>query len=139
MEGTAMDEHLFNTSSIVVQLPQPVAAFVSATRADESRAYLRRCCAGPWCFLTAHDPGGEPLSDEENEERNGQAVEHVTKLGHGSVTQGNIDCPAWLPLGGILTIGIAEAHARRLGHELCQSVIIVGIADSCRILYSHHP
>jgi hypothetical protein len=40
-----------------------------------------------------------------------------------------------LPPGGMLVIGIAEPRAHQLGYDLGQNAIIVGSADSCRILY----
>ena len=136
MEGTAMDERLFDTSSIAVQLPQPVAAFVSATKADEPRSYLRTCCAAPWCFLTAHDPGGIPLSYEENAERTRQTVNCVERLGSKAVTREDMHCPIWLPRWGILVIGIAEREARLLMYELGQGAIVVGGVDYCNIHYA---
>ncbi len=121
--------------SVVIQLPGPVAAFLSAMDTDEPQAYLRRCGAGPWCFLTAHDPDGEVLSDTENEKRTRQVVERVRLLGCWAMTRASSGSPAWLPQGGILIINIAERDAHVLGHDLGQNAIIVGDTRSYRILY----
>jgi len=119
----------------VIELPGPVAAFLSETQADGAKAYLRTCCAGPWCFLTAHDPDGQELSDEANEQRNCWVVEHVTTLGYLALTGNDAGAPRWLPSGGILVVGIPESHAQQLGRELRQKALVVGNADSSTLLY----
>jgi hypothetical protein len=90
----------------------------------------------PWCFLTAHDPDGEPLGYEENAERTRQTVVYAGLLGCRAVLRQDRDSPAWLPFGGILIIGIAELDARLLGHALRQNALVVGGPDSCRLLYN---
>jgi len=122
-------------NSTVIQLPGPVAEFLTATHADGPKAYLRTYCPGSWCFLTAHDPDGQELSDEENEERNCWVVEHVTKLGFLTHTSTDAGAPRWLPSGGILVVGIPEIHAQQLGRELRQNAIVVGNGETCTLLY----
>lgn len=121
--------------SLVIQLPEPVAAFLSALRTDKLQEYLHRCGAESWCFLTAQNPGGEVLTDAENEARTRQVVEHVRLLGCWGITRASSDCPAWIPEGGILIIDIAERDAQMLGRDLGQNAIIVGNFGSCRIRY----
>ena len=134
-QNISTGNHLFGLDSTVIQLPEPIAAFLRDTCTEEREAYLRHHSGAPWCFLTAHDPHGEPLGYEENAKRTRQTVEYVRLLGCKAVMRQNRGSPAWLPLGGVLIIGIADRDARLLGRNLGQNAIIVGSADSCTVLY----
>lgn len=94
--------------------------------AEEFTTYLNAHTALRWAFLSAQDPGGVRLDDDENAARNRAVVLYVRQLGYQAVWHENSDCPSWLPAGGILIIGIPRPAAEHLGIELGQNVIIVG-------------
>jgi hypothetical protein len=126
-EETPLSDESFLPEYPVVQLPQPVAAFLRLKNIEERAAYLHSRTALRWCFLTAHDPDGQQLDNEENEDRNCQVIDYVKSNGCDAITREDPRCPAWLPLGGILIIGISQSQATQLGlFDLGQSAIIVG-------------
>lgn len=127
---------MFGFDSIVIQLPEPIATFLRDTYTEERETYLWHYSGAPWCFLSAHDPDGEPLSHEENAERTRQTVEYVRRLGCKAVTRQSWGCPAWLPEGGLLVLGISDLHAQQLALALRQNAIVVGGPNSCRLLYT---
>jgi hypothetical protein len=136
-EETPTSDDLFTLDYGTIQLPQPIAAFLRLKNIEERAAYLHSLTALRWCFLTAHNPDGQQLDDDENEDRNCQAVEYVRENGCDAITREDPGCPAWLPLGGILIIGISQSQATQLGlFDLGQSAIIVGkLGEPGMILY----
>ena len=84
---------------------------------------MRHSCT----FSSSHNPDGEQLDDETNEDRNCQAVAYARENGCDVITREDPGCPAWLPSGGILIIGISQSQATQFGlFDLDQSAIIVG-------------
>lgn len=126
-EETPLSDESFLPEYPVVQLPQPVAAFLRLKNTEERMAYLHSLTALRWCFLTAHDPDGRELDDDENESRTRQVIDYVKSNGCDAITRADPGCPAWLPSSGILIIGISQSQATQLGlFDLGQSAIIVG-------------
>ncbi len=136
-EETPLSDESFLPEYPIVQLPQPVDAFLRLKNTEERAAYLHSRTALQWCFLTAHNPDGEQLDDETNEDRNCQAVAYVRSNGCDAIRREDPGCPAWLPSGGILIIGILQSQATQLGlFDLGQSAIIVGkLGEPGTILY----
>ena len=99
---------------IDIKLPAAVAAFREVSK-EELTTYLNARTALRWAFLSAADPGGVTLDDDENVARTRAVVLYVTRLGYQAVWHGDSECPPWLPTGGVLIIGIPRPAAEHLG------------------------
>ena len=97
-----------------------------------------------WAYISACNPGSQPLTREENERRHGELVRLVRSLGKRFFDgEGIPDDGRWHIETSLLIIDIAEDHALRLGSDFGQNAIVVGMLGgvprlkSCRGQHSH--
>ena len=82
-----------------------------------------------WAYVTAFNPGSEPLTVEENTARQRRLERSVAKLGLVSYPgEGIGDDRRWPPEPSLLILGIGREKAKRLGRELGQIAILYGEA-----------
>jgi hypothetical protein len=80
-----------------------------------------------WAYVTACNPGSEPLSDGENARRTHELGEWLRGLrlvifhGKGVGTRGD-----WPAEPSLLVLGLGEAKAREVGAAFGQKAIVVG-------------
>lgn len=83
--------------------------------------------ATSWAFLTAANPGSQPLAPAENERRCAALEQEVRVLGLDAFPgEGVPDVPGWAPERSLLILGLDCAAAIRLGQRWGQLAVVVG-------------
>lgn len=101
-------------------------------------ALLREHGLRDWAYLTACNPGSQPLSVEENEQRQRALISDVQAKGYpvfqGAGQPDNAD--DWAPEASILVLGIPIEEAIGLGSTYGQVAIVAGQRDQAARLVS---
>jgi Protein of unknown function (DUF3293) len=80
-----------------------------------------------WAYVTAFNPGSEPLPVEENVARQRELERAVTEVGLMSYSgEGIGDDGQWAPEPSLLVLGIARDDAVRLGRQFGQLAVVYG-------------
>jgi hypothetical protein len=82
-----------------------------------------------WGFITACNPGSEPLPDDANAVRMTELREYLTRQGFEFAEGQGVPADAqWRPEPSLLVFGIDEAAARLVGVTSGQIAVVVGVA-----------
>lgn len=92
-----------------------------------------------WAFISACNPGSQPLPEKLNNERHAQLVVAVEKLGLSYYSgQGIPVSPGWQPECSLLILGIKPEDALQLAAQFGQNAILVGTSKSkAQLCYVH--
>jgi hypothetical protein len=102
-----------------------------ALRIGECEAQLDRLLAEhgsrTWAFLTAFNPGSQPLSIAENQWRQALLDDELRAGGWTCFPGEGVGASGdWPPEASTLVLGIGEGAAKRLGKKFGQNAIVVG-------------
>lgn len=101
--------------------------FMAGSRNARLDALLARRNATRWAFITAWNPGSQPLSAAENARRHAELVREVERLGLRFMPgEGIAQDPAWKPERSLMILGISRGRAESLGRRFGQLSIVVG-------------
>lgn len=89
---------------------------------------LRKCEAGTWAYMTAYNPNSQPLSDEENQQRQADLISTLEQSDHAYL-HGYGTGDDWDPEPSLIVLGIDRDAAIELGKEFGQNAILWGKAD----------
>ncbi len=92
-----------------------------------------------WAFISACNPGSQPVPDTQNIERHAQLVAAVNHLGLSWFTgHGVPDHPGWPAEISLLVLGISPDDAMRLASQFGQNAIVAGAAGTpAQLCYVH--
>jgi len=101
--------------------------FRAGSRSASLAALLVRHGAQRWAFLTAWNPGSQPLSRTENVNRQNGLLDRLVTDGYRCLRgEGRSADAAWPPEESALALDIPEGTARALGRTYGQLAIVVG-------------
>jgi hypothetical protein len=90
-------------------------------------ALLHRHGAQRWAFLTAWNPGSQPLPGSENDARQNALLERLISGGFQCLRgEGRGADPSWPPEESVLALDIPEHAARAIGRAFHQLAVVVG-------------
>lgn len=92
-----------------------------------------------WAFVSACNPGSQPLPEKQNHDRHAQLIKTVSTMGfiwHNG--QGVPDQPGWQPEPSMLILGIQPEQALKLAASFGQKAIVAGAAGLLARLYYVH-
>ena len=93
-----------------------------------------------WAFVTAWNPGSQPLHSEENAARQNRLETDVRNLGFEMFSGvGEPLDSEWTPEHSLLILGISQTDAIALGHKYGQVAIVVGEFQERATLVRCHP
>ena len=91
---------------------------------------LARYGASNWAYVTAFNPGSQPVAKEENLRRQRQLEDLLRREGLAFFSgAGAGDDHQWPPEASVLVLGISQSRAFELAREFGQNAILVGGAD----------
>ena len=101
--------------------------FRVGSRSARLAALLARHGADRWAFLTAWNPGSQPLSRAENDTRQDALLERLASEGYRCLKgEGRSSDASWPPEESILALDIPDRAARAIGRAFGQLAIVVG-------------
>jgi hypothetical protein len=102
-------------------------SFRAGSRSSRLAALLGRHDAARWAFLTAWNPGSQPSSRAENDERQDALLDRLVSEGYRCLrAEGRSADGSWPPEESVLALDIPERVARALGRAFGQLAIVVG-------------
>lgn len=125
-----MTDHLwqiYRQTDYQVVVPQGTISIRVDEPSPALDVLLREHAAGEWAFITAHNPGSEPLSLEHNQQLAAQLAASVLARGYISFPGRGVGSdPAWTPEESLLILGIPRVDAFALARQFDQNAIVVG-------------
>jgi hypothetical protein len=92
---------------------------------------LQRNAATSWAYVTAFNPGSQPLANEENLQRQRQLEDLLLRDGLTFFSGAGVgDDHQWPPEVSVLVFGIGQPRAIELAREFGQNAILAGGADA---------
>ena len=92
---------------------------------------LLRDAAISWAYVTAFNPGSQPLANEENLQRQRQLEDLLRRDGLVFFSGAGVgDDKQWPPEASVLILGISQSRAIELAREFGQNAILAGGADA---------
>lgn len=79
-----------------------------------------------WAFISAWNPGSEPLSVSENETRHLALCDDLKSFQHVYEGRGVPDNDDWAPEASLLVLNISRSEAVKIGHRYGQNAIVAG-------------
>ena len=90
-------------------------------------ALLEKYRSDRWAFLTAWNPGSQPLPRAENDRRQTELIEALAAAGYRCLRgEGRGSDPSWPPEESVLALDIPKRIARRFGRQFGQLAIVAG-------------
>ncbi len=144
---------LFSPPAVAPDLTTLDAAYRKTTfqvDVDGGLIYIRPSVANPlldcllaerdvesWAYITAHNPGSQPLTAIENETRHAELIRRLDDQGYTYLPGRGIgDTGLWPPEESLLVLDISETEAAEIGALFGQNAILVGRkGDAPRLVY----
>ena len=83
--------------------------------------------AASWCFVTAWNPGSQPLAPADNQRRNETLRAELARAGFAVLEgMGRGADPGWEPEASFLVLGVDREHACALGRRFGQNALVFG-------------
>lgn len=90
-------------------------------------ALLAENLAGDWAFITAHNPGSQPLDEAENTLRHARLVAEISQRSYPCFPgRGVGDDSTWQPEESLLVIGMSRDEAIEVGRMFGQNAVVWG-------------
>lgn len=101
---------------------------------------LDRYCHNTWAFISAVNPGSQPLSQAANAKRHDQLCNVIINLHLPYFAGDGIpDAPDWTAEPGLMVLGISMRHAHDIASRFGQNAILAGTRGGVPTLHYCHP
>jgi hypothetical protein len=121
-------EELYSATTYRVFVPAgpPIDLRIGA-RSAELDLLLTRHGAATWAFITAFNPGSQPLAAADNEGRHAELLSTLKASGSRYLTAVGIpNSGEWQPEASVIVLDIATADAIELAKRFGQNAIVAG-------------
>lgn len=119
----------YRATRFCANTPDPVEIRIGSS-SPELEELLSRTGHQNWAFISAFNPGSQPLSDNDNHARHHTLIERLSAYQpHVYEGQGLPDQPDWAPETSLLVLGIYRAEAIKVGLDYGQHAIVIGRLD----------